>query len=536
MPARTGCCCKNPATLYKVDASGNVLWTANYYEDFGSFTPTNGVAVYSPQYGAGIGDQDDNGYVYQVGGPSIPVDPNLANTQPPVDVLRQYDSNGVKQWGWSAEPTGWSYLGTRQLPRIPAHRVSGNGTSICYFTTRPGYFGRFLYGVSSSGSTIWNYALPLTTDWRLDEVGTNYAIVTAISAPTYGDMPRIIDVTTGATIYDAYVPPYVLGTAVARTVATVDRADNVFMAYTYTYLEQDKGSAAVSKLDVPASVIAGTPLLGWTTNCLYIRVINQIQTDGNYVAVGGYRFLTGTNLSYSDTLYFTEIFDASTGARVATLLRGGTLNGGAGLIPRHGLLDQIKIGNNWITYSNEAWKLNIGGTPVERPFKIWSTSTTAYTTGCGRISSGGDSCWGSTVPMCSNSFNDSPSGCTGGATYTSASDGMGGFVWVAPANPCSPGCFLPQPVGAPTSLSDTFTTNCVTGISCGGHQHFVDIYDNSSSRPPGSPTNTYTQWAVSGAVVGNCSSPCVRPPVPSMRPMIIPGGTPGLQSIDVECM
>lgn len=425
-----GCCTCEGQTLWRLDSSGDLLWAVNHYVDQSGPSSTDlatNTVTYSnqspfPHYS----EQDDSGYSYQVGGASCDVDTDPLNTQPTIDTLRQYNSSGVKQWGWSADPTGIIDTGVRYAPR-PAQglAVTAGGTSIVNMaTTRAGGTAREFYGIDNTGAQLWTNTQASATAWWISGAGTDRAIAVKADSSLNGRYLIILDVTTGSTTYTYTPVDYggaVTGLTVEQLVACIDRSDNVYSCFRDDGIEAFYGAAQLSKLNEAASIAAGSPQYDWASTCLYIRNPFSISTDGTYVVVCGVREYDGTwgsggNASYNDTLYLAEVYDATTGDFVQAYLMKSLDSSSVVIANRHEIQGPHKVGNGWFAYRDAIWEFAPGSSPAESAYRDWIKTDLFAPMYCGRIATDGSSSWYN-LPRCSNDTTPNSGGLSCGAGY-----------------------------------------------------------------------------------------------------------------------
>lgn len=579
---RPTCCCSYDqiSTLRKVDASGQNVWSVNHYSDWpGGYTakgttPWVGYSGASPLDGSGVSNHqarlDEHGNFYQIGGPSYPIDPIKTNPQTPVESLRKYNSDGIKQWGWSHQPTGNISGTTRTGPiNLESLMVTAGGTSIVWYPYVASIPGRGLvgyrklFGVDADGNEIWQtsveessigeFFVPLSAGNELFivKVESDYPARTyySLSTATTGKQLAVFSAVTGELLN--VIAPKTGSGASARglyysvhLVATISKDDSIFIAWDSDAEEREHGSGILRKV---ANATTGENTAEWETPLLYIRSVATIAIDptGEYLMVSGARNIgpggyPTSNPSYANYAFYTEIYKAATGEFVRVLL---VSQFAPTFVTRHAQ-PPIDFGNGWLIYqtttSYEIWTTDPTGDVPESLFATWT-----YEQNIGGFSEAGESAWYS-APQCTNSLVAAPD-CGSTYTYAAESDGGGGFRWIIPSSTiCAGGCYLPTPAIDPTSLDDTFTTTCRPGIKCTGHVTYTDILDAGPSIPIGYPTRPpgyypnpggapyYTNWNVfSPTVVPDCADPCYQFGAPSKRGAM--ANTVPSQSITVLC-
>ena len=571
MPARSGCCCANEkiSTLHKVDANGNIVWSVNHYSDYGAPVakfPRNNPPTAS--YGNGLNDRnnsnvnhyagiDGSGNYYQVGGPSVAVVANKALSQPTIDSLRKYDTNGNKVWGWSTLPTGDVSGATRIGPYIlTALAVAKNGTCIVQYSDGVNPVQWFT-GIDSSGSTIWSFSLSNTTYYDsvsrtgplLKGAGDQYFIIrlnndTSHYVPssgvvwTPGLQIAVFKVATGSW-YITLNPEAATG-AISDTrnhlECTMSHDDEVYTIFDTTKMEQYLGSAQVRVTKIDMTTTSNSAR--FTTQCQYIRESARIGFDSvnGLVFASGYReILAGGNPSYNDYLGISELFNQSSGASMRPILAFDNTR----TVNRHANIPTAMV-NNAMYYqygvapdNYTIYTIDPTGDHAEVPTRSW-----AYSCTLGQVDeTNGNQAWYHS-PYCRISLSNLP-GCGSTYTYTAQSDGMGGFEWVMPGSfRCSgaSNCYIPQPAIAPTSLDDTYVVTCLQGVVCTGHTTYTSTGDRGTSVPTGYtvPPNIYyyKTWA-SPSTTSDCSFPCYNYPTPSIRGTTV--SAEGSETIDIRC-
>lgn len=572
------CCCDDPKTLWRVDADGNVLWSANHYDGWSGITSKSGnLARYGTNSVNGsflydlICSQDESGNSYQIGGPSVPVDPVLANTQPTIDSLRCYDSSGTLLWGWSHQPTGDSSAGSRigPIPLVNLKTTTG-GISIVhhnpthFFSTSQNTF----YGIDSSGSQLWTMTLSTGTIWNLVGAGTDYFVLVdngGIAPGGGGKQTYVYEAATGTLVDTLWDPDNAYGGARSdfptSYQATIDNNDNVYIGYSSNNLEKSDGSAAVVMLTTDGS---GTPHpMSDTGFCniagigaaRYIRRISSIVYGGGNFIVNGLReHHSGWGDSYADDTQFAEVFGDPVGGflqwkRVIFIQR---------TVPstyiRHGSNPNQLFGDR-MTYTGSMWSVDISdpsedveiqdpafttgtlnGSIAPTENEIWAFSDASHTL-CGQIVSDQSSSWYPTQPLCQNftsTVQTSPYTCGGTHTYTAVSSG-GGYIWSSqPASGvCADGCYIPYPEVPPSGPSDTFVAHCTTGVLCYGQELYTSLTDTGGSIPAGSVGTPHRYWSLTSSPSSGCYTPCASFGSPSIRPY--PNTTAGALTVYVGC-
>lgn len=436
-----GCCCPGQ-TLWRLDSSGNIVWVANYFADYGTHPTFSGL----------FADQDADGNAYQGGIGSVPTISDPATTQPTIDHLRKYNSSGAKQWGWSAYPTGYEYDGTRYKTSLGPIATTANGTTaftVASATTMQDLSlwklnQRKIWAVNNTGALAW-------TNTTLDDVdasshlitydvmsaGTNYLVVrgtenhdSPIGPITNSFQGYILNQSDGSIVTKVFPKDLGLSTMEISTSLTMvlDRSDNLFISWSNEAVEQYDGAAVIAKVDIAATAAGGSDVYAWGTVCMYIRQPLRIETDGTYVVVTGGRDGGGAyppNLSYDDYVWLSEIYDASTGALIQIQL----IQDSPKDVFWHSLTAG-KIGNGWQTFPDQIWKTDIGNSPNIHQLKQWSTfdgiSGSPRVT-CARIAADGTSTWTGNVCQASI-FNESyyPPSCPGSVTYQNVAYDDGG--------------------------------------------------------------------------------------------------------------
>lgn len=89
---RTGCC-GHCDTVYRVDSTGKILWSADFFLDSPQILLANTPAT-------GLLALDEDGNVYQPGSATQVIVP-LGNPQEPMYTLRSWDKDGALRWSWS---------------------------------------------------------------------------------------------------------------------------------------------------------------------------------------------------------------------------------------------------------------------------------------------------------------------------------------------------------------------------------------------------------------------------------------------------
>ncbi len=495
-PPATACDCCPPCcgTLWYV-VGDEIIWTADHFEGLSEYDLTH-IWVIGGASDAGIWpwvnscDTDSNGNVYQGGMPSRKCDPILSHTQPPMYILRSYDSTGNLQWSWCDYPVGYSAGGLRQAPN-PISRVRCGGAHV--FTTQAGYdTGSHIWlrrHDPSDGTVVWSVDISQmwTDNATFGDPNLQFTVVNANSDSVF------VSASAGGGGYTAIMTidhdGNLLGTnRLSLHVASAAWMDSDGIIYVATGSSPDAYGRMIGVYDNSCGFLTSVTTISDTGfSVTSLRVSGGVITAGNGTYIRTY--IAGGSGAYTNTVTTSEnvmmansddvgsknddvarIRDADLTARVflttqlasdsAAITDAMPFTGGSVWCGRRWCGKTIEpdvdtpttTTTSTTTSSTTTASTTTGSTTTAstttastttESTTTASTTTASTTTGSTTTDTSTSSTTETTGSTSSTTASTTTTECTGNCNYVATAIGTGsptGFYWLAAGNNCSSGC------------------------------------------------------------------------------------------------